>query len=408
MLSKLKKFFKKDFDLKGYELILFQVIFIFVFQIGSYSIPFIKYKYTLFFNALLIIGLIMFLLLLIYYLSKMIKTKRYINLWILISYIIIFIIDIGILCNTFNEFLLFYLLIFIFCFIIFYIFLLLINLITYIIRKCKKISNNKKIYPNNKIVFILLLLPIIYAIFGNIYYKYSLKKDKINSSKIGKEYLNKKYNDNFEFKSIRIDGGYDIFGNGEVKHYLISYMIDNQIINVKINIYTREIISDNYLEIYLSNLLNSGKEYNYSLENNLIYDYIQIIENDMNNESISLDFDYKEIKLDQIDAINIKKIKSVSDLKEYIVLKKPIIYLNNDFSDMSIEKFNDYILNIYKLIDNKYYKEDENIMKFNFKYSNPFAKSSYYEDGGYIKELKDKYLIYVNSKPTEIEKRYYE
>ena len=312
--------------------------------------------------------------------------------------------DIGILCNTFNEFLLFYLLIFIFCFIIFYIFLLLINLITYIIRKCKKISNNKKIYPKNKIIFILLLLPIIYMIFGNIYYNYSLRQDKINSLKIGKEYLEKKYNDTFEFKNIKTDGGYDIFGQGETKHYIISYMIDNQTINVKINIYNREIISDNYLEIYLSNLLNNDEEYSYSLENSLIYNYIRIIENDMNNENISLDFDDKEIKIDQIDTINIKKIKSVRDLKEYIVLKKPIIYLNNDFSDMSVKEFNDYILNVYKLLDGKYYKENENIMKFKFKYNNPFAKSSYYEDGGYIKELNDKYLIYVNSKPTEIEK----
>lgn len=405
MLSKLKKFFKEDFDLKGYELIIFQVIFMLGFQVGSYSIPFIRYKYKNVFNILFIVSIVLILFLIIYYIVRMIKTKRYINLWILISYVILFFVDAYILYNSnYDGFLLLIILGLIGCPIIFGIFLFAINLITFIIRKCKKISDNKKIYPNNKIVFILLLLPIIYAIFGNIYYNYSLKQDKSISIKLGKEYLEKKYSDNFIFKNIEIDGGYYMLGQGDVKNYLISYMIDNQVINVRINMYTREIINDNYLEIYLSNLLNNDEKYSYSLENNLIYNYIHNIENDMNEENILLDFKDKEIKLDQIDTINIKKIKSVSDLKEYIVLKKPIIYLNNDFSDMNVEEFNDYILNIYKLIDNKYNKEDENIMKFNFKYNNPFAKSSYYEDGGYIKELKDKYLIYVNSKPTEIEK----
>lgn len=405
MICKLKNFFKNNFDLKGYELILFQIIFIFIFQIGSYSIPFIKYKYTLIFKTFFIIGLIMLLILLVYYIFRMIKTTRYINLWILICYIIIFIIDFNIMCHTFNEHYLLYLFVLSFGFIAFYIFLMIINLITYIIRNYKKTSDSKdKIYPNKRIAFILLFLPIVYAIFGNIYHNYSLEKDKIYSEKIGKEYLEKKYNDIFKFKDIKIDGGYDIFGSGEEKHYLISYIIDNQTISVKTNIYTREIISDNYLENYLSSLSNIEEKYDYSIEKELIYNYINIIENEINDKNISLDFSDTEIKLDKIDTTHIKKIKSVSDLKEYIVLKKPIIYLNNDFSDMNIEEFNNYILSVYKLIDNKYYKEEENIMKFKFEYNNPFAKTLYYEDSGYIKELNNKYLIYLNANPIEVKK----
>lgn len=406
MLYKLKSFLKNNLDLKGYELILFQIIFIFIFQIGSYSIPFIKYKYILVFNTFFIIGLIMFVVLLIYYIYRMIKTNRYINLWILICYIIISIIDVIILHYTFNEHYFLYLFVFCFGFIVFYIFLLIINLITYFIRNYKKISNvNDKTYPNKKIVFILLFIPIVYAIFGNIYHIYSLKQDEIYSEKIGKEYLEKKYNDIFKFKDIKIDGGYDIFGNGEKKHYLISYIIDNKTIIVKINIYTREIISDNYLESYLSDFINkSEKEYSYSLESELIYNYINLIENEINDKNISLHFSDTEVKLDKIDTTHIKKIKSISDLKEYIVLKKPVIYLNNDFSNMSVEEINNYILSIYKLMDGKYYKEDENIMKFKFEYNNSIAKTSYYKDGGYIKELNDKYLIYLNANPIEVEK----
>lgn len=154
---------KANFDFKGFELILYEIAVIFsgIF-IGSIS----EVAFFVLFMVLMAIA--------IYYFIRMINKKEYINIWIVICYIILSIVNTivaAIVCN--NTHIgwcmcgIMYLLI---AFVV-PIYIVILNGITFIIRKIKKIEDKETRKINKKLIILLFIMVILFVCLGTVVVK---------------------------------------------------------------------------------------------------------------------------------------------------------------------------------------------------------------------------------------------
>lgn len=400
---------KNKFDLKGYEIIIFQVAFMFLFHIGNY------YELRFYQDC---ISLYLLIMLSFYYLMKTIKTHKYTQLKILILYFILslsdylsitFLYDVD---SWYKLIAFFFYPIYVGCVIIY---ILLMNLICLIINKIKKlnIEKDENSLFNNKLKLILIIvclfIPIIYGVVGNKLYNISENKKEVIAQKTVINYLNQKYDDgNYKIKNI--DQGNickNCFAFTYTKGYTLSvttdyFANDFEVTITKDNFKIRE---DSFIFEYLKSLTSEN-----------IYDYYDIenyfnkkISNEINdkylkqyNAKINLEINLDEEKLKEYNFNSLPSIKNIEDL-----LNKNINYItiSKNFTENEIEIFVPYIVEIYETIYNEFEKQEkDNIMNFIFDNGNPFSNSISYKQGGYIKENENMYLIYVDSKPIQLNK----
>lgn len=154
---------KTEFELKGFELALYEIAAI-ILIIDSEKVY--EITFATFCIVLAAIG--------IYYFVRMIKKKEYINIWIVISYIIMSIINTVIAVNICDKIhdgwcmctLLYLLLAFIVPG-----YTLILNGITFIIRKIKKIESKETVKINKGIIVVLFVIIILFACCGLVVVK---------------------------------------------------------------------------------------------------------------------------------------------------------------------------------------------------------------------------------------------
>jgi len=154
---------KNDFDLKGFELILYEIAIIFsVIYMPSID----EIVFFILFTVLIAIA--------IYYFIRMLKKNEYISIWILISYIILSIINTIVAVNVCDKMhtgwcmcgLLYLLIAFVVP-----IYILILNGITLIIRKIKRIENKETKRINKILIVLLFIIVILFACCGIVIIK---------------------------------------------------------------------------------------------------------------------------------------------------------------------------------------------------------------------------------------------
>jgi len=154
---------KINFELKGFELILYEITIIAsILSISKLD----EITFVILAVGLFGIG--------IYYFIRMIKKKEYINIWICICYIILSIVNTAvalIVCNNMHTGWCFCGLLYLLIAFVVPIYVLLLNGITFIIRKIKKIESKETVKINKGIIVVLFVIIILFACCGLVVVK---------------------------------------------------------------------------------------------------------------------------------------------------------------------------------------------------------------------------------------------
>lgn len=413
---------KINFNLNGLEIIIFQLSFLFMFHIGRY------YNYYMF-DFISKEGVIIFIILLYYYLLKTIKAQIYTKLRIFALYIAVIIIDFFSI-----EFIHFedwdglgYYAIYIVGCIVILLYILLMNFISFIIKKHKKeklsslesieLIQNKNLKVG--IIISIIFFPLIYAYIGDKLYDYFEKQRITKAHEVAINYLDDKY----KFNNINIieteeDGGCVFLGGCHPYTYNIIFdlnYIDNNFI-VKVNKGTYEIENEEEIDyefkfFYLSKLIGKDIEEYDELEPY----FVNELENNINekikdyNAKVQLEINFDNNVLYDMSYREVSTLKSIFELENIIKLTGISLVINEDFNSNELEEFTNYIIDLYEKTKKIYFEYNHvgnlSTLHFDFDSGNPFYKESiHYKDSGYIRDASSIYRIYVDSTPIKIDK----
>ena len=392
---------KINFDLKGYEIIIYQIANIFIFHIGHYYQ--INYYQSF-------VGIYLLLLLIFYHIVKMIKIKQYTSLSTLALY---FVCSIG---NGISLYFvpysswdaLIYIIGIIILGIITMVFLLLINLITLIIRNAKQLNNKNINIFNNPIKIIVLILfvilPFIYGYIGKNIEKNIEVNEQEKAKEIAIDYLSKKYGDGeYIINSIEENGGCGIFDcSDEVFGMEVSSKYFETPFYISLDRDNLNIFEDDFILHYF-------REY-HDVE---IYDYYDLekyltelkIKN-LKNDDYTINIEYSKFDIDSLKSENFGHCPLLEEIMEYISFSEVTIDIHKKYYKEDIELFSKDIIKIYEIIKNNNIEISESkIVHFDFDYNNPFNESNiHYNDGGYINDVGSMYFIYVKPSPHKVKK----
>lgn len=400
---------KVDYDLDGYEVVLHQLSFILLAHMGSY---YVKCEELSYYST--IIALFGFLALALYYIIRMIVRRKYISLKTILFYVggsVLNIISVAFFVRGGWDGLYYILVLFGEILVLGY--LLLVNLITLIIKCFKKDNSEKEIFAFNKklkllFMFISLIYPLIYGFMGYSLYNYIENSYRDASKEYVLDYLNKKYGEH-EFRVVSVEETESCSGfSCEKIPYVYDVVVISEITDAFIitaDIEEKEIETDEFMYKYVGYLTGEDIDSEYDIARYLEENYSKWVSDNILGEYeafvkfATIEFD--EEKLSEMNFINVKE---VSDFYECLNAKKPTITVKKVFTEEELDQFNLYILEVYNKLEGLYEKDTDtnNIVNFKFNYKNPFATSTYYKSGGYIRETNFNYLIYTSAKPTEI------
>ena len=151
--SLLKKF---NYELKGFELLLYEIAVIF-------SIILTLNDITMFVLFCVLITIAM------YYIIRMLKKKEYINIYVIVCYVVLSIINVIVaanICDIMHTGWCFCGLLYLLIAFVVPIYVLLLNGITLIIRKIKKIESKETVKINKGIIVVLFVIIILFACCG--------------------------------------------------------------------------------------------------------------------------------------------------------------------------------------------------------------------------------------------------
>lgn len=387
-----KLLFKIQFQLNGTETLLFQFAYICIF-FGFYYENIVNFG-----NLLIPIGIIFLIILGYYYLLRMIKTKLYIKWQLFIIYILMFFVQGYALSfipmDGWDS--LGYAIIFILFVGSTLIYLLIINFITFIIRKVKKINykNNTLMFKKELIVSLIaiaLFLPIIYGLSfeKKIIYE-DIKREEIAKEK-ALDYLNKKYG-NGEFKIIeRIDDEYN-----EYFLFTVSTKYLDTEFNIDLNYDDLTIFDEDFIFKYYSEELNE-EILNYNQLESYIENYLRL--EMLNKYNIDVEYTYINFDEELFEKTYFGEIPSFDKLNDFIDKEIEEITILKIFSENEINEFCEYIINLYEELEH-----EETILWFKFNYDNPYSSSLHYKDDGYLRNDGNRYLVYVDASPVHVKK----
>lgn len=393
---------KISFDLKGYEIIIYQISNILIFHIGHYY----QFNYYQSFG-----GIYLLLLLIFYHIVKMIKINQYTSLSTLALY---FVCTIG---NGISLYFvpytswdaLIYIIGIIILGIITMLFLLLINLITLIIRNAKQINNKNINIFNNPIKIITLILfvilPFIYGYIGKILEK-NIETDKQEEARtIAIDYLNKKYGDGkYIINSIEKSSGCGLFDcSDEVFGMKVSSSYFDEEFYISLDRDTLNIVEDEFIIHYFREY-HDVEVYDYSDVENYLKE-LKI--KNLTNEDYTINIEYSKFDIDAFESKNFGHCPLLEEIMEYMSFSEVTIDIHKKYKKEDIELFSKDIIKIYEIIKNNNIEISESkIIHFDFDYNNPFNESNiHYNDGGYINDVGSMYYIYVKPTPHKVEKK---
>ena len=457
---------KTNYELKGLEILIYQLSFLSLFHLGKYCRFNFYQEYITIYLLVLLFG---------YYVFRFVKTKKGIGLDSIIFYSLIMIINS--FSTTFLNKVDFFELslsnLLIAYNIIIFAAIIIFDLIISLIKKQKNIeSKNDLVILRNKIsiIIVLLLIP------SGIVYKYLglyINEQKAIFKSV--EYLSKEYDTedyvllyddekkstyfyNFTFESkkaetyflVRVDKeNFDIEVDNkkclseqeclekaetqvnqylEEKYGMIISQMEYVISDTKYT-YDFAFISEYTDEPFI---ISIDKNSLYICEDNFMLKYYSKIF-DVDFENIDELNEYFSTKLEDLilkemyDLFEIKASELVSscDMEFYTPddLSKEFdkndiksfcrvgmindIIIQKKFNSSDKKKFIEYILNVYEYYNNTFsYPDGSSTMHFSFNYENPFYKSpnEFYKYGGYVRDAGSIYLIYLQPTPDEIKK----
>ena len=152
---------KAEFELKGFELVLYEIAVIF-------SVIWALNDITMFVLFCVLIAIAM------YYIIRMLKKKEYINIYVIACYIVLSIINTIVaanICDKMHTGWCFCGLLYLLIAFVVPIYVLLINVITFIIRKIKKIESKETVKINKGIIVVLFVIIILFACCGLVVVK---------------------------------------------------------------------------------------------------------------------------------------------------------------------------------------------------------------------------------------------
>ena len=337
----------------------------------------------------------MLVFLIFYYILRMIKLKTYIKWQMFIVYLILLIIDGYSLVyipmtgwDVLGYIVLFFLLI-----LGLFLFLLIINLITLIIRKVKKIQSKNKINIKKELIVSFMILAIFLPIIYGTSFSNKIKHERFNYEEHAKrqalEYLNKKY-------------GVGDFKISEIMYYDadISFKVKTKYMNNEFDLYIDDLekkeFSDNFIFEYYSYFYKDKIEDYYDLNLYLEKEFSKDIKSKYN-----IDFDYVNASINNylFEDSFFGKIPTINDMMDYVDFEIGEIKINEVFSKDESDKFCKYIISIYEDLNYKYDK-----LMFKFNYDNPYSNSVFYKDSGYLLDGGELYLIYLDATPIFVKK----
>ncbi|MBQ7104748.1 MAG: hypothetical protein IJN90_02710 [Bacilli bacterium] len=446
---------KINYELKGFEIIIYQLAFLLVFHLGKYNNFDYYQKY---------LGIFLFIMVGIYYFLRSIKTKKYIEITsivLLIMSIMFNYLSIKSIPYDLSKSV----------FIISGLSILSVIVIDFMILFAMKTNLNIENKPKkNKAILTILtiftFLNIIYGYVGNIllekrieekaidylknkysqtteyqllkedsfceqyeceyrfktnnkyeYYDVEVRKDteeiksefkhciskkecNTKAEDVAKQYLNKKY------------GKFDYETNNdltECNSYRCYVMFDSKYTNepfeVTVDKESFHVDSDDFLVLYFSKLLDEDFYSTYSLENVILDEIEEQLEEEY---SIKYEIDlslYSSYFDQDLDEIYFGKIPTIEDLKKYAVISISDLEIKKVFNANQLNEFNEYIISMYE----DFYKNKLTTSKtlfFDFAYDNPFNTQGVgsYKYGGYIRDAGSLYMIYLQPTPYKIDK----
>ena len=404
---------KYKFNLDGFEIFLYKLI-TFVILIAI-SLP-TNISFLWLITSWLIIVWIF------YYVVKMIKLKKYTEWWIILTHLIFVIINIIILIFLVDnpKYSNFYPNYSYYSFTSYYIifnvgtviFLLLINGITFIIRKLCKVKKDNintdvsmPLYKNKKGIIMLILITIVMVFYVVVTNKIKENQQEQKEKKVQKLALNamtKKYgNGNFQVHKL-IDGNskcnnlYCADYNIYIVVLKSEYM--NSTFEVRVFKDDHKLITDNFYNIYMQ------EKYKMDLEKYLKTQILEYYNKLFLEYNVNINFENIYVNNDYYD-VNFGKIPTIEDLKNYVTLESSSIVINKVFDATMQDEFIEYI----KKVSNIYYENlsiyniNEDIMDFSFAYDNPFNNGNiHYQKGGYVRRAGNFLDIYLTASPITI------
>jgi len=385
---------KMNFQLNGLEVYFLQISFILIF-FG------IQYDGESYYEILILLGFFSLIYLAYYYLLRMIKSKFYIKWPMFIIYIIMFI------ANAYSlKFIpmsgwedLGYAIIFILFSGSVLLYLLLINLITFIIRKVKKItSNNYNFFLKKEVLISLILLAVFLPIFYGLNYEnrinYELDKKEESISKKGLDYLNKKYG-NGNFQIIQSECSSSRYENDCELEISTNYF--DGTFEIDINTDDYKVYYDEFIFKYYSSIYHQNIEDYYELETYLEQEYLKEY---LTNDDYAIEIKGFYFDSTLYEEAYLGDVPTLENLKKFIEVKSEEVLIYKVFTESESKEFCEFIINLYEELN---YEED--ILWFRFNYDNPFSSSLYYKDDGYLRNAGEYwYYVYVDATPIHVKK----
>jgi len=380
------------FNLNGLELIIYELAYICIFQLGKYYIEFDINQFHL--------GLILLILLAIYYFLKIRKTKQPTKLWILLIYTVLFFVNMFPLDSIPTSSGLEGLGI-VFIYFVFEIGIIFFIIFTDVIFKPLK-KDEKNIVTNfssemkplyKSPIKILILIIIIFFTFSYA------KIDKYLYNRIEESYKEKilnhlkdKYTD-LEFKLYKYDNPYaypykvDVAKCSKGKCYIsnLKYLVNCNSFNNKFNVSINDnienyFIKDDFIEIYYEEITNDNPDQYFSdlLSNNF--------QNNNFNVTIEIDVEFNDEKAKEINTLlkdeKLLQVVKIKDLK---------VIINEKFD--TDESFINYATELYKYYSS-YIKSYYPYKSLKYKFSNSdLNKNISFKNDGSIDDNYGKEII---------------
>ena len=271
-----------------------------------------------------------------------------------------------------------------------------------IINKVKesKITDNKE---QNKVInkllivfYILCVLSLIISLLPPIYDIYR----RVTYSKDIEQYLTEKYGDG-NFKVIDIyDERSSFMGGGNNYQFTITSSYISGSFKIEMDIDTKEVESDNFINAYVmdKNICRDGAGIDTCLD-----DYItekinkKFTRQDIYNAELSIHLD--EQSIDE----KFGKIPELEDLEKYTKISFNNFMIEKELQKTDEEELQQILIDMYndytKYLEQYNENNNKTIIKFKFKYVNPFSSPNYngynpYEHDGYIKQKDNEIMVF--------------
>lgn len=447
---------KINYDLKGFEILIYQLAFLFVFHLGKY------FKFDYYQNY---IGLFLFAMTGVYFLLRSVKKNKCIetfSLCFLILSVLLNYISVKYIPYDLNKS--------VYSIIGLTIFMIII--IDFMVIFCGRTNLNLESKTKKSKIFIIALslfssINLIYGFIGNkllevesekkavkfLEEKYSRTTKYILMSESSrcnqfKCYYKYKTSNKYEYYDVEVEKGtgnvesefkhcltkseckekaieisekyltekygkFDYDLDKEESHCYYSYcsiVFDSKYTDepfeVEIDRDTYIVLRDDFLYLYFSKLLDEDIYSVYSLEKYAS----EAIEEKVNEEyidkyEIEIDFGYSEFKTD-LDKMYFGKLPTLEDLQKNIQLDIYDITIKKVFTIDQLNEFNEYIITIYEEFRENYMIDSNSLFRFYFDYRNPFCgTSTSYLKSGYIRDAGSSYMIYTQATPTIVDKK---